>query len=785
MGPLDRAIRTIKAGADRARARATARRRRVLASGQMLVLFVVSIFVLTGITAIVVDISWYWANTLRVQRAADAAALAGVVWLPGAPGTAYSTANDEASKNGYTDGTNGVVVYPIKDASNSRRLWVTITAPVNTFFMKIFGINSLTAQRMAKAEYVLPVPMGSPENYYGVFGLTRGLTSTTTTIQNISDYPPGTSGNSGWDIATTAPGTVQWGVSSGAGTVVQAVSTNNDIYAQTSTNGNAYQFGSFGLNTGLGAGQTIRVVNGIEVQLSDAYMNNTGCASSRIRVDLSWNNGGNWTSTTTQTAFLSTNNSTDYTLGSASSMAAWGGHSWVPADLSNANFRLRITGIKAGSSCAGATQIRLDMLEVRVSYTIETITPTPVPVTTNLADVNLRGPGSNCTTGKAVCYEADGAALNPRGFWATMNTEGADNVNGDAFQPYYDTATSTVAPACAVASDDQACYDATTYYNYAVEMPPGSTGGSVYVYDPVFCDVAANKGTGDRWFGGSNGVSSYFELYNTQNTPYDITDDTQLATSSTNFQQISASDTTMGGSGGSECKYNTNTTYGDGRDYHNRWYRLYSGLAGGANGTTYRLHTTSTDPSNVAQQRNTNGESTFALYAGAAGGTPKIYGLGAMQMFTPLSSSGGSTFSEFYMAQVDAVHAGKTMEIKLWDPGDTNPLAANLQIEIPTSGGWSPTSFSWTAATGTSNSGAQSCNSLSGSGTSVVTNVGATTGTFNGCWLTIDVVIPVGYTAQQSGWWKIKYNMTGSGTSNDVTTWKVQIKGNPVHLIVP
>ena len=53
----------------------------------MLVLFVVSIFVLTGITAIVVDVSWYWANTLRVQRAADAAALAGVVWLPGAPGT--------------------------------------------------------------------------------------------------------------------------------------------------------------------------------------------------------------------------------------------------------------------------------------------------------------------------------------------------------------------------------------------------------------------------------------------------------------------------------------------------------------------------------------------------------------------------------------------------------------------------------------------------------------------------------------------------------------------------
>src|SRR5664280_412365 len=51
--------------------------------GQVLVIFVMSIFVLLGICAVVIDVSWYWANTLRVQRAADAACLAGVVSLPG------------------------------------------------------------------------------------------------------------------------------------------------------------------------------------------------------------------------------------------------------------------------------------------------------------------------------------------------------------------------------------------------------------------------------------------------------------------------------------------------------------------------------------------------------------------------------------------------------------------------------------------------------------------------------------------------------------------------------
>ena len=45
--------------------------------GQVLVLLVMSIFVLLGLVALVIDVSWYWSNNLRVQRAADAAALAG------------------------------------------------------------------------------------------------------------------------------------------------------------------------------------------------------------------------------------------------------------------------------------------------------------------------------------------------------------------------------------------------------------------------------------------------------------------------------------------------------------------------------------------------------------------------------------------------------------------------------------------------------------------------------------------------------------------------------------
>ena len=172
--------------------------------------------------------------------------------------------------------------------------------------------------------------------------------------------------------------------------------------------------------------------------------------------------------------------------------------------------------------------------------------------------------------------------------------------------------------------------------------------------------------------------------------------------------------------------------------------------------------------------------------------------MGAMQMFTPLSSTGGATSSEFYLAQIDGAHEGKTVEIELWDPGDTSPLTANLEILVPGSGGWTPALLDYTARAGTSNSSANSaCNSNAHTNwpTIVTEATGAQPGEFNGCWLTISVKIPTGYgsactvsgnpAACHGGWWKIRYNMSGTGTSNDVTTWKVSIRGNPVHLKVP
>jgi hypothetical protein len=134
------------------------------------------------------------------------------------------------------------------------------------------------------------------------------------------------------------------------------------------------------------------------------------------------------------------------------------------------------------------------------------------------------------------------------------------------------------------------------------------------------------------------------------------------------------------------------------------------------------------------------------------------------------------------------------MVIELWDPGDTGSLSASLQILAPNASNYAPTAFSYSAVQGTSSGAASNCNSNSGTNvTAVTTNTGGSS-LFNGCWLTISIVVPSNYTAPlptsdtiatEGGWWKIRYTMGGSTSnySTDMTTWQVAIRGNPVHLV--
>ena len=98
-------------------------------------------------------------------------------------------------------------------------------------------------------------------------------------------------------------------------------------------------------------------ISGIEVRL-DARADATAGAP-RICVQLSWNGGASWTSPL-QTGTLTTSEAT-YTLGGAAN--TWG-RSWSSAELSNANFRVRVINVASNSS----RDFSLDWVSVKVTH---------------------------------------------------------------------------------------------------------------------------------------------------------------------------------------------------------------------------------------------------------------------------------------------------------------------------------------------------------------------------------------------------------------------------------
>ncbi len=109
-----------------------------------------------------------WNNlSTRIQKAADAAALAGAIFMPENVGNkAFNTAKTTASFNGFTDGTAGVTI-ATAPGKLPNQLKVTISVPTHNPWGQLVNYNSTTIIRSAVAEYQLPQNLGSPANTYG------------------------------------------------------------------------------------------------------------------------------------------------------------------------------------------------------------------------------------------------------------------------------------------------------------------------------------------------------------------------------------------------------------------------------------------------------------------------------------------------------------------------------------------------------------------------------------------------------------------------------------------
>ena len=121
---------------------------------------------LVALSAFAVDVGHWYLVGQQAQRAADAAALAGVTDLPGDQTSAFALAQSYSKMNGFQNGVSSTTVTPTLDGGPTR-LRVTVGRTVNNIFGPLLGIASTTVSRTAVADYTGPVPMGSPCNEFG------------------------------------------------------------------------------------------------------------------------------------------------------------------------------------------------------------------------------------------------------------------------------------------------------------------------------------------------------------------------------------------------------------------------------------------------------------------------------------------------------------------------------------------------------------------------------------------------------------------------------------------
>jgi Flp pilus assembly protein TadG len=730
--------------------------------GQILVLFVMAIFVFVGMVALVIDVSWYWVNSLRVQRAADAAALAGVVQLPNnaaGAGGAYILAREEAKKNGYDYLTAGITVSPAQDPPvTGRRLIVTVSAPVPTFFMRLFGMNSITATRTSKAEFVLPVPMGSPQQWYGVGTFDKVKATQQPDV-------PGATTDTGWKTQASFPATV-WT------TPAKADAGNDNQFAISPvTNNSAQQWGTFGLTTGASGIPASAVIEGIEVRyraLATGAGNATTC---RVRTDIAYNNAPTYTTTPVDQTITTTE--ALYTLGGPADLTSWPRPGvppqWLYSSFTDANFRVRLTWNKPNANCGANRTVSIDTLEVRVTY--HPMLPGPITYSAQ-PDVPVPTPA-----GEAV-------APTSQGFWGAVFTGGGVRRNGDRYSPHWYFSGS------AALNTEQV----PTGYDYTVEIK--GTNGRVHLFDPVFCATGSNPagsgnyGAGDHWTdlpasgGIANGpVTTEFTLYDTHGSIIDKSNDTIVGspliyTTRASDQSGEFDDPNNGGPGAGDVPTGAPITDCANDPAHNKWVDLATGLPTG----TYRVNVKTSQAGNDA----TGAENLWSIYVGANGGagSARVYGDAKMVAYSNLT--GAAATQKFYLAQIDKQHAGKTMEIKLFDPGDVAGNAT-LRILSPDGGSYNYATFSYAADAQCIAGRSDVC---SASGRNYINTAIGGSSSFDNTVITISIPLlstygsvstrPPGET--EDGWWKIEYTV---GAANDTTTWEVSIRGNPVHLIVP
>jgi Flp pilus assembly protein TadG len=398
-----------------------------------------------------------------------------------------------------------------------------------------------------------------------------------------------------------------------------------------------------------------------------------------------------------------------------------------------------------------------------VTVTVEPVTGKSTQIKVKITDPNVRTFFGSLVTAKiAMSRDATAAYVLAVPLGSPQNTFGNQQL-GDAAPNFWGAINGPYtakeqgdpfATRCTRSNSNSSCQTANPDYRpegylLAVEVPAGAAGRelTVELFDAPFNNrgsAAIETGELD-WF--STGMPLSYELFEADSTPVDHSDNPSLngrCTTGPGRLQYAA------GSGGTRNTWSTLCTFTTMRSgvYP---LRIRSAITGATNERGYA-----------------SAHYAVRTTLAGAGPQPRVYGIGDMSIITQATG-----VAEFHLAEVAEVHAGKTLEIELFDPGDGSG-SSNFTLQILAPGGavatcrYTQPNGSWT------NSGP--CSMITRNPSAATANL------YNGAWLAIRIQVPDGYTCTDC-WWKVRYDFGANGTPTDRTTWRAAILGDPVHLV--
>lgn len=142
--------------------------------GFVMVWFAIVMILLLAMGAFTIDILHGYSAAQEAQNAADAGSLAGVVVMPD-----FSQA-DPLAQQVSGNNIDGATITP-QPTAQSNQLRVVVEKDIDTFFARVFGVDTMKVRRSAIAEYDAPKPLDL------VLIIDRTGSMTTTDLNNAKD----------------------------------------------------------------------------------------------------------------------------------------------------------------------------------------------------------------------------------------------------------------------------------------------------------------------------------------------------------------------------------------------------------------------------------------------------------------------------------------------------------------------------------------------------------------------------------------------------------------------